>query len=276
MVVVHERGHGIHFVRKGEAGRPTLLLHSTGVGSIQWLRFARRLKDRVCFIPDFMNYPPSDAWSGEGPPDWRVDLEACRTLVLSQSEPVDIIGHSYGGHIALHLAHDHPDRIRKMALHEPIAWGVFQDAGPPAMQEAFGTLRQRFFPEPPLSVEAWLLKFVDYWNGDGAWAALSEKRRQTWRDRFQKIHYEVRHLCFDPYTLDHWATMTTPTCITVSEHATPEEATACALLAERIPSVHCLPTPGGHLAPMTHSADVLPVLAAAIDAPLPQRSARVP
>ena len=47
MVVVHERGHGIHFVRKGEAGRPTLLLHSTGVGSIRWLRL-RGVSDRVC------------------------------------------------------------------------------------------------------------------------------------------------------------------------------------------------------------------------------------
>ena len=269
MTVIMEQNHAIHFVDRGESGRPTLLLHSTGVGSIQWLRFARRLKDRRCYIVDFMNYAPSDSWKGEGPPDWRVDLEACRTLVLAQDEPVDIIGHSYGGHIALHLAHDHPDRVRKVALHEPIAWGVFQNAGPAEMQESFRQLRERFFPEPGLAVEVWLRKFVDYWNGEGAWDALSEKRQRTWRDRFVKIHHEVRHLCFDPYSIAHWSSVQTPILITVSENATPEEAAACYLLEAHMGATQCVQTVGGHLAPMTHSAAVLPLLAAGIDANIP-------
>lgn len=270
MTIITERNHEIHFVDRGESGRPTLLLHSTGVGSIQWLRFARRLKGRRCFIPDFMNYPPSDCWKEDGPPDWRVDLEACRTLVLAQDEPVDIIGHSYGGHIALHLAHDHPDRVRKMALHEPIAWGVFQSAGPPSMQEGFRQLRERFFPEPALLPEDWLRKFVDYWNTPGEWDGLGEKRKAAWRERFIKIHHEVRHLCFDPYDIQYWSPIQTPTLITVSENATVEEAAACALLATHMGDTRCVETPGGHLAPITHSADVLPLLAAGIDALIPQ------
>ena len=48
MVVVHERGHGIHTSVR-EAGRPTLLLHSTGVGSIQWLRL-RSVSRIVCAL----------------------------------------------------------------------------------------------------------------------------------------------------------------------------------------------------------------------------------
>ena len=265
MTVVTVRGHGIHFVERGETGRPTLLLHSTGVGSIQWMRFARRLKGRRCFIPDFLNYPPSDVWSGEGPPDWQVDLEACRSLLLSMDEPADIVGHSYGGHIALHLAHDHPDRVRRMALHEPIAWGIFQNEGPIEMQTAFRELCDRFFPNPPLSPEVWLRKFVDYWNVPGAWEQLPEKRKEGWRSRFLKIHHEVKHLCFDPCTLDHWSAIQTPTLVTVSESATSEEAMVCKLLAARIKSCRSVQTPGGHLAPITHSAAVLPILAEGIE-----------
>lgn len=269
MTIITIDEHKIHFTERGESGRPTLLLHSTGVGSIQWMRFARRLKGRHCFLADFLNYAPSDSWKREGPPDWRVDLEACRALVLAQSEPVDIVGHSYGGHIALHLAHDHPDRVRRMALHEPIAWGVFQNAGPIEMQAEFRALRERFFPEPPLSRETWLRKFVDYWNTPGDWDRLPEKRKTNWRDRYPKVHYEVRHLCFDPYTIDHWATVQTPTVVTVSENATVEEAAACELLSQHMGNTQLTVTPGGHLAPITHSAQVLPILAAAIEAQIP-------
>jgi len=269
MTIISVQGHDIHFVTRGDSGRATLLLHSTGIGSIQWMRFARRLKDRRCFIPDFMNYPPSESWKGEGPPDWQVDLEACRALVLSQDEPVDIVGHSYGGHIALHLAHDHPDRVRRLALHEPIAWGIFQSAGPEEMQIAFQNLRERFFPEPPLSPEEWLRKFVDYWNTPGEWDRLGERRKENWRVRFLKIHHEVKHLCFDPYDLEHWASIQTPTLLTVSENATAEEAVACQLLADKMGAAQCVETPGGHLAPITHSAAVLPLLAQGIGAPWP-------
>ena len=53
------------------------------------------------------------------------------------------------GSYALHLAHDHPERVGRMALHEPIAWGIFQNEGPEEMQEDFRGLCDRFFPEPP-------------------------------------------------------------------------------------------------------------------------------
>jgi pimeloyl-ACP methyl ester carboxylesterase len=271
MSIVTVRGQDIHFIERGDpTGRPTLLLHSTGVGSIQWLRFARRLKDRHCLIPDFMNYAPSPDWVGEGPPDWQIDRDAVVKMVLAQDQPVDIVGHSYGGHIALHVAHDHPDRVRFMALHEPIAWGVFQNAGPLDMREAFLGLRERFFPTPALSPEEWLRKFVDYWNADGDWERLPERRKEVWRERFVKIHYEVKHLSFDPYSLDQWRNIDTPILLTVSENATPEEGTACQLLAEHLSHTVCVQVPGGHMAPLTHAAAVLPVLAGGIKASYPQ------
>ena len=176
---------------------------------------------------------------------------------------------TYGGYIALHLAHDHPEKVRKMALHEPIAWGLLLSAGQPEIRESFLALRRRFFPPTPLERDEWLPRFVNYWNGAGAWEGLHERRQETWRTRFIKIYHEVRHLCFDPYELSYWSTISVPTRITVSENATPEEAETCRLLEQNLASASCVSTPGGHMAPITHSADVLPILARGIDAMMP-------
>lgn len=256
--------HNIHYDVRGEENRPVLLLHSTGVGSIQWKRFVRRLLPRKCLMLDCMGYPPSDAWKGKGAPDWRVDLEAARAILLAQNSPVDIIGHSYGGHIGLHLAHDHPERVSRLALHEPIAWGILSASGPKPIQADFKALVQRFFPATPLPPEDWLRHFVDYWNAPGVWDALATSRKDAWRQRYPKIFSEVRHLCFDPCTLEYWAEIQHPVLLTLSEHAPSHEVVVCELLNKTLPQCQLKHTPGGHMAPLTHGADVLPLLAAAV------------
>jgi len=262
-VISHD--HAIHYTERGEAGPPVLLLHSTGVGSIQWMRFARKLRPRKCLVPDFLAYSPSESWKHGGPPDWRVDLDAARQMLLAQTEPVDLVGHSYGGHIALHLAHDHPDKVRRMALHEPIAWGILAEDGPAEIQEDFAGIITRFFPESgPLPADTWLRLFVDYWNAPGVWQSLNDARQATWRERYPKVHAEVKHLCHDPHRIGHWAKVSTPTLITLSEEAPAHERVVCELLSEHMPHYTLASTPGGHLAPISHSADVLPLFAQAI------------
>jgi len=43
-----------------------------------------------------------------------------KTLIMAIDEPVFLLGHSYGAHVALAAATEIPDRIRKLVLYEPL------------------------------------------------------------------------------------------------------------------------------------------------------------
>jgi pimeloyl-ACP methyl ester carboxylesterase len=261
---IHIQGNRIHVGSHGSEAPPVLMLHSTGLGSTQWLRLARKLRPRRCLLLDFFGYGRSEACDELKDDHWLVDQEAARSLLLAEEAPCDLVGHSYGGHIALMLAHDHPDRVRKVAVHEPIAWGVLQADGPQELREDFVALCQRLFPEPALGADEWLRRFVDYWNQPGTWNGLTEQRKKSWLRSFFKIHSEVKSLCFEPKSLAYYRELRTPVTITCSRGATPHAASVCQMLSEAIPQATFVETEGAHLAPITHPESVLPALIAGL------------
>lgn len=55
---------------------------------------------------------PGDAFSISGYAQWVADL----LDALEITEPAVLVGHSFGGGVAIRLAHDHPERVRSLVL----------------------------------------------------------------------------------------------------------------------------------------------------------------
>ena len=232
-----------------------LMLCSTGMDARQWSRLMRLLPSRNCFALNYVGYPPSSAVSLV---DWRLDYRAAESLLLQQQNKIDLVGHSYGGFLALKLAVAYPQRIRSLALHEPIAWGSLADSPDTSLQESFRILFARLFLQN-LSSEDWLEVFVDFWNQPGVWASLPEERKQVWRMLYPKIYSEVEGLCSDTTPLSYWQAVQSPVLITVGEQAPPHEQEVCRLLGNTIIDCTVKTVVGGHLAPVTHPHVVLPI-----------------
>ena len=104
-----------HVVRKG-TGTPTLLLHGWGASSDLFASTMRGLGEGFDLIaPDFPGFgatpPPPTAWAVGDYVDW--------TLALMDSlgvERANLIGHSFGGRVAIKLAALHPERVAKLVL----------------------------------------------------------------------------------------------------------------------------------------------------------------
>lgn len=103
----------------GGEGPPLLFLHGWALGRSAYGALLETLAGRghEVFAPCLPGFGGSEPLGGDdlsfaGYADWVAGfLEA-----VSVEEPVLAVGHSFGGGIAIVLAHDHPERVRSLVL----------------------------------------------------------------------------------------------------------------------------------------------------------------
>jgi len=102
-----------HRVTDGPGGPPVVLLHGLGDTAGTWDRFAASLAgSRTSIALDLRGHGASP-WPGAYTVDAMVDDVVA---FLSDAGPVDVVGHSMGGHVASVLAARRP--VRRLVLEE--------------------------------------------------------------------------------------------------------------------------------------------------------------
>ena len=144
----------------------TLMIHSSGLSGRQWSRLVDRLPG-PCLTPDLNGYPDGPQWTGGAA--MEADLQLLTELLDAQLEPVDLIGHSYGGSLVFLLALRRPERVRRIVVHEPVLWGALLSDGPDELKGAVDVFaKSGFIGAEDGGGERWMEAFVDYWNVPGA------------------------------------------------------------------------------------------------------------
>lgn len=258
-------GHEIHVQRQGpEGGDVALLLHSSGLSGRQWRAYLdplTRLGLR-CVVPDLIGYGGSQAWRGQGPFHLHADLRTAAELASAERFPLVLVGHSYGGLLALQLAAElPPERVRAVVVYEPIAWGAAYAAGETEALQRF--IDDGFFDDATGGSVEWMRRFVDFWNGPGSWAELSEAAQTQMMKAGRKTFEEVRSLCFEYTPASHYARITCPTLVLSGDQSPAIERRVCELIAEALPAGELLRVEGaGHLGVVRGAAELAPKIAA--------------
>ncbi len=104
-----------HIIRRG-SGAPVLLLHGWGASGDLFARTMDGLEgDFDLIAPDFPGFgatePPPAAWAVSDYMDWAIAL-----LDELGIQRASVIGHSFGGRVAIKLAALHPERVEKVVL----------------------------------------------------------------------------------------------------------------------------------------------------------------
>jgi lipase len=130
-------------------GRPLLALHGMrGYGGRWWHLAATQL-------PDFRVYAPDLRGHGHSPddPPWTLELFAADVLAILDTaglDRVDVLAHSFGGAVAVHLSRLAPARVRRLVLLDPAV------TLPPAVAraQALSALEVPTFDDPAHAIAA--------------------------------------------------------------------------------------------------------------------------
>ena len=125
--------------------------------------------------PDLIGYGKTAPWSGQG--EFSLAQEAAGVLgLVDPDRPLHLVGHSYGGGVALHIARTRPELLRTLTLIEPSAFHLLHGGArgdTDALLEIFGVAAQARAALASGDYMGGFGRFVDYWGGPGSWAALA-------------------------------------------------------------------------------------------------------
>ncbi len=241
------------------SGDTVLLLHSSASSGGQWRSLTESLHAVYrCLAPDLYGYGDTDAWPGEGPLDLAEEAALADAVVAESDSPIHLVGHSYGGAVALRFALQQPERLRSLTLIEPVAFHLLRSATADAADRGlFGAVAEVAGVVSKATAtgdyRGGMAHFVDYWNGDGAWSRTKPDLRAALARWTPKV------------ALDFWATMTestpraayrritAPTLILRGTESPAPTQRIAELVAEALPRSRLRTIDGaGHMLPLTH------------------------
>jgi pimeloyl-ACP methyl ester carboxylesterase len=238
-----------------------IALHCSGAGAGQWRKLGEALGSRYeLATPEHYGCDGTGQWAGEHA--FTLADEAARTIDLIDgiAGKVHLVGHSYGGGVALHVALARPGRIASLALYEPSAFHLLRavaDEEAAAFAEIADITRKTGLGVVAGDYRGAAAAFVDYWSGPGAWASLKPSVQAALVRWVPKAPLDFRALIEEPTPLAAYACLRMPTLVMRGEHAPRPTRKVAEMLPSTLPDAHLAVVDGaGHMGPLTHGSVV--------------------
>ena len=266
MPVISNRGLKIDFTDDGD-GEAVVLIHATG-GNRQWKRLIQELKDRFRVLaPNLYGYGETTPWREDGTQTLADHANLIEAVCDSVSGPIRLVGHSFGGSVALKVAANLGDRVSHLALFEPNPWCLLQHDG---RTEAFAEAMAMHDDAKSLGKQgSWMAlaeRFAEYFSGDGSWAQMPAERRTAFARLLLPNYYEWDCFYSDATPVETYSKLRAKTLLMHSANTRLALREIAEVFHSACPHWTFVTLPdGGHMAPLTRPDLVNPIVKRFLD-----------
>ena len=158
------------------SGSPIVFIHGSYATTSTWKKIVQQLAStHHCIsikLPGHCGMPDPDDFTA---PNIDTELKIIESVIAELTEqPIHLIGHSFGGVVALALALKGAVAIQELTLFEPVSTWVFESVGDHAMTQQVNAFIQDY--RQGISNNALYIcgKVIDFWGGEGAFEPLPD------------------------------------------------------------------------------------------------------
>lgn len=236
-------------------GQPVLLLHSSLSSHKQWLPLVSLLSEHYqLLLPDLLGYGSNQTAALQQFPTHSLAVEA--EALLSQipsallQQPMLLIGHSFGGAVALHLARTGKIKLKALILYEPVAFHLLANSADPQANVLTAEVVALSAQMPHLPAWDAARLFVDYWQQQDYFQHLPARMQQQMAAQVWKVPQDFAALIGEPATLADYQPIHCPILLLRGAQSRRSALMITELLQEIWPQASVKTLPAGHMAPV--------------------------
>jgi pimeloyl-ACP methyl ester carboxylesterase len=247
---------GRAFFREAGCGPTAVCIHSSASSSAQWRPLMDRLAGRYRTLAvDLYGCGKSPVWPAVRPLALADEVALLGPVFAAAGDRFHLVGHSYGGAVALAAALAAPRRVESLVLFEPVLFSVLiaEDPTQPAAREIAAVRDDTVAALERGDPHASGARFVDYWMGGGTWAGMPEPRREALAMAMSAVRAEWDAAFREPTPLSAFAALDVAVYYMTGSESPASSRAVARLLTKTLPRVTAVEIEDvGHMGPLTH------------------------
>jgi pimeloyl-ACP methyl ester carboxylesterase len=212
---------------------------------------------------NLFGYGKTPPWPAEARQSLADQARLVEAALPAGGHGICLVGHSFGGAVAMKVAARLRGHVAKLVLLEPIPFHLLAQAGRMAAFAEAMNLRNAI--KKYGAVDEWATaaeRFADYWTGVGTWREMSPDRRLAFSEALKPNFFEWDAVMDDTTPVEEWAAVLPRATLLAFDPAgvSPTREIA-AILRRSCPGWMYKEIPGsGHMAPLARPDVINPVV----------------
>ncbi len=160
-------------------GEKVILIHSSVAGAKQWRSLMEMLANDFHVIAiNLFGYGDTRAWEVDGTQRLTDQARLIEPFLPKDGGKMSIVGHSFGGSVAMMAAAMFKENVRHLVLIEPNPFYLLEKFGRSEAYREAVILRDAIKSKGKSGAwEAAAEVFANYWTGAGSWDAMLDDRK---------------------------------------------------------------------------------------------------